>query len=174
MLKIKEVIVVEGRHDSATLKKYFNVETIETSGSHMNKKLLTIIEDLNKKQGVILFLDPDHIGDKIRNYINQHIPNLKNAFISKDKAKTNKKVGVEHASYEDLLTSLNNLITYTEVKDGLSYADLLELGLVGSENSRQKRKLVADYFCLGDVNGKSILKRLNMLSIDKEEVAKIL
>ena len=32
-MKIKEVIVVEGHHDTCTLKQYFDVDTIETNGS---------------------------------------------------------------------------------------------------------------------------------------------
>ena len=34
--KISQVIVVEGRDDTANLKRFFNVETYETRGSAIN------------------------------------------------------------------------------------------------------------------------------------------
>ncbi len=174
MKKIKEVIVVEGKHDSAKLKKYFDVETFETSGSHMNKQMIKQISHLNKQHGIILFLDPDHVGEKIRSYINDKIPNLKNAFINKEKAKTIKKVGIEHAEYEDLKIALEHLITYEKGQETITYAQLYELGLVGQNDSCFKRKIVAKQFHLGDVNGKSLYQRLNKLKVTKNEVEKVL
>lgn len=37
---IKQVVVVEGKTDTNHLKKLFNVNTIETNGSALNKKPL--------------------------------------------------------------------------------------------------------------------------------------
>ena len=36
--KISQVIVVEGRDDTANLKRYFDVETYETRGSAINEQ----------------------------------------------------------------------------------------------------------------------------------------
>ena len=63
-MKIKEVIVVEGHHDTATLKQYFDVETIETNGSAINKETLEYIKEVQAKRGVIIFTDPDYPGEK--------------------------------------------------------------------------------------------------------------
>ena len=63
---IKEIIVVEGKNDTNQLKKYFNVETIETKGLGINKKTIDLIRNINDKRGVILLLDPDTPGEKIR------------------------------------------------------------------------------------------------------------
>ena len=42
--KISQVIVVEGRDDTANLKRYFDVETYETRGSAINDQDLERIQ----------------------------------------------------------------------------------------------------------------------------------
>ena len=59
MKVIKEVIVVEGKHDSATLKQYFKCDTVITNGLSLDEETLAYIKELNETRGVILFLDPD-------------------------------------------------------------------------------------------------------------------
>ena len=46
MDRIYEIIVVEGRHDTQQLKKYFDCETIETGGSSIDDK---VIEQIRRK-----------------------------------------------------------------------------------------------------------------------------
>lgn len=174
MMKIKEVIVVEGKHDSANLKKYFKCQTIETGGSLLKKETLDLIEKFQSICGVILFLDPDSVGEKIRSRINEKIPNLKNAYILKEEAKTKKKVGVEHASYESLLKSLENLVTNDISQVSLNYVDFLEFGLLGGIDSKMKREKVYRKFNLGKCNGKTLYKRLLMKKITKEDLLEIL
>ena len=53
MRKIKEVVVVEGKTDTATLKQLFDVDTIETSGSGINEDILSLIKTAAKTRGVI-------------------------------------------------------------------------------------------------------------------------
>lgn len=174
MMKIKEIIVVEGKHDSANLKKYFKCQTLETGGSLLKKDTLDLIEKFQKTCGVILFLDPDSVGEKIRAKINERIPNLKNAYILKEEAKTSKKVGVEHASYDSLLKSLKNLITNDISDISLSYEDYLDLGLLGGFDSQLKREKVYKSFGVGKCNGKTLYKRLLMKKITREDLVKIL
>lgn len=167
---IKEVIVVEGKNDTNHLKKFFNVETIETNGLGLNKDTINLIKKINEKKGVILLLDPDSPGEKIRNRINEAIPNLKNVFLFKKEARTSKKVGVEHASKEVLEKALNNIVTYNNKKESITYKEYVSLGLVGKNDSAKKREIVSNKFRLGKCNAKTLFKRLNMLEIKKEEI----
>ena len=169
-MKIKEVIVVEGKNDSKVLKSYFEVETIETHGMGLSKETIKFIKEVNDKRGVILLLDPDAAGEKIRKRINDAIPNLKNAFLFKEEARTSKKVGVEHASKETIEKALRSLITYGDYKDSISLKDYYDLGLSGKSDSKSKRDLIAAKYHLGKVNSKSLFKRLNILGIKKEEL----
>ena len=171
---IKELIVVEGINDTKRLQSFFDVETIETHGLGLSKDVIELIKEANDKRGVILFLDPDTPGEKIRKRLNDEIPGLKNAFILKEDARTLKKVGVEHASKEVLEEALNNLVSYTENRESITKEEFYQLGLSGDSDSSKKREKVYRHFHLGKCNAKTLYKRLNMLGIDKDKIEKIL
>ena len=171
---IKEVIVVEGVNDTKRLQSFFEVDTIETHGMGLKKDTIELIRQLHEKRGVILFLDPDTPGEKIRRRLNEEIDGLKNAFVMKEDARTKKKVGIEHASKEVLEEALGNLITYADRSESLSSAQFYELGLMGSADSAQKREKVARHFHLGHCNGKTLLKRINMSGLTYEDIGKVL
>ena len=173
-MRIKEIIVVEGSHDSDTLKKYFECDTIETHGLAISEETISLLKDVNEKRGIIIFTDPDTPGNKIRNIINEAIPNVKNAFVVKKDAKTSKKVGIEHASKEVLEEALTNLITFEEVEDKLDMNDMYDLGLMGKSDSKNKRNLLAKKLHIGEASSKTTLKRLNYLGITKDKIKEIL
>ena len=170
---IREVIVVEGKNDTERLRLFFDADTIETHGLGLNKETIEYIRDINERRGVILFLDPDVPGEKIRNRLNREIPGLKNAFVMKEDARTKKKVGIEHASKEVLSEALDNLLTYGEVKESLSEEDFYLLGLKGEKDSSVKRELVSKHFHIGRCNASTMFRRLNMLGITREEIDKV-
>ncbi len=174
-MKIKEILVVEGKNDAQTLKSYFDCDTIITHGSDLSEKTLEMIKTAHEKRGVIIFTDPDAPGEKIRNTINQAVKGCKNAFIDKRKARTTKKVGVEHASKEDLEESLSHLMTYTEdLEESLTWSEFFELGCAGKNQCSEKRRILEEYLHIGKSNAKTLYKRLNMLQITKEECERIL
>lgn len=169
-MKIKEVIVVEGKNDTKHLQSFFDVDTIETHGLGLNKETINFIKEVNNKRGVILMLDPDNPGEKIRNRINQEIPNLKNVFLLKENARTTKKVGVEHASKETIEKALKNIVTYGNDKESLAYEEYLSLGLMGQDDSAIKREKIYSKFHLGKCNGKTLFKRINLVGLKKEDL----
>lgn len=171
---IKELIVVEGVNDTKRLKSFFDVDTIETHGMGLSKETIEFIRQAEKSRGVILFLDPDTPGEKIRKKINDAIPGLKNAFVLKEDARTKKKVGIEHASKEILEEALNNIITYTDERKTLSLDEFYQLGLIGNKDSSLKREKITKHFHLGKCNGKTMFKRLNMLGIEYKDLIEIL
>ena len=173
-MKINEVIVVEGKNDTKRLKLFFDCDTIETHGLGLSKETIDYIAEVNKSRGVILFLDPDSPGEKIRKTINEAIPNLKNAFVMKVDARTTKKVGIEHASKEVLEDALKHMFTYAVEDTSLSYSDYIALGLSGMDESALMREKLAKAFHLGKCNAKTMYKRLNMLGKTKEEIIEVL
>ena len=174
-MKIKEIIVVEGKNDTNVLQSYFDCETIETHGTCLSKQTLQLIKEAQASRGVIIFTDPDFPGEKIRTAINQKIPGCKNAYIEKNKAKTTKEVGVEHATKQDLLEALQKLFTYDEdVKNTLSWDEYLDLGFSGGSDASFLRSQIATKLSLGKPNAKTLFKRLNMLQLSKEEIIKLL
>lgn len=171
---IKEVIVVEGSNDTKKLQSFFDVETIETHGLGIKKETIELIKKVNENRGVILLLDPDTPGEKIRTKINNEIPNLKNAFLLKENARTKKKVGVEHASKQIIEAALNNLVTYSDDKNSLSREEYDSLGLSGQSDSVNKRDVLSKEFHLGKCNSKTMFKRLNMIGITKKDIENVL
>lgn len=173
-MKIKEIIVVEGKHDSAVLKQYFDCDTIETNGSAISDEIIEQIKQAQVKRGVIIFTDPDFPGEKIRNEINQKVDGCLNAYIEKKKAKTTKKVGIEHANKEDLYNALNHLFTYQkDFYETLSKSEFRLLGLEGQEDSSKKREVIAKSLSLGKPNAKTLYKRINMMQLTYEDILRI-
>lgn len=170
-MKIKEVIVVEGHHDTNVLKQYFDCETIETNGLALSQETIELIRKAKERCGVIIFTDPDHPGEKIRQQINAAVSGCKNAYIEKNKAKTPKKVGVEHAGRKDLEDALSHCFTYMEAyHPTFTMADMLNLGLQGKDDSAQRREWLGTIYHLGKPNAKTLLKRFNLLQISVQEV----
>lgn len=168
---IKEVIVVEGYHDSAHLKKYYDCDTIITSGSGISKQIMDEIRRANDARGVIIFTDPDFPGVQIRNKINDAIPGCKNAFVMKKDARTSKKVGVEHATFPVLDEALKNLITIDEIeREVITMDDMIDLKLIGQLDSKQRREYLAEKLHIGVGNAKSLKNKLNCLGITRHEL----
>ena len=174
MKRIQELIVVEGQHDKEKLKKTFDCDVLVTSGLGITKEVLEEIKEAVKGRGVILLLDPDSAGNRIRNRINQEIPGCKNAFINKEDARSNKKVGIECASPSAIEEALENVVTFGEDKESISRQEFYQLGLMGQADSAILRKKVSEAFHLGENNARSLYQRLNYASITKEEIERIL
>ncbi|HFH9364378.1 TPA: toprim domain-containing protein, partial [Streptococcus agalactiae] len=78
-IDIQEVIVVEGKDDTANLRRFYNVDTYETRGSAIDEDDLERIERLHNLRGVIIFTDPDYNGERIRKIIMKAIPTVRHA-----------------------------------------------------------------------------------------------
>lgn len=167
MERIKEMIVVEGKNDTARLKQFFECDTIETGGKAMPQDVLPRIRAALASRGVIVFTDPDWPGQQIRRWIDEAVPGCKHAFIEKKKARTESKVGIEHAEKEDLLEALSHCVTFTHSSQSLSWEEFLSLGLIGDA---KKRYDVCEQFHIGPCNAKTCFKRLNQMQIGLEQI----
>ena len=173
MLTIKEVIVVEGKSDVATLSNIVKAEFIITNGFEISDETIDLIKRVNETKGVILFLDPDGPGEKIRMKIMNKIPNLKHAFVNPKYAKKGKKIGVAETDKEHILEALENVITLKKGEELITYLDFYNLGLVGSSNTLEKRMKIEDYYRIGHGSAKTCLKRLNMLGITLDNLKEV-
>ena len=173
-MRIKELIVVEGKNDLNKLNSILDGDIIITSGSHLSNKTMELIKHASNSRGVIIFTDPDKQGEKIRALINEKIPNCKNAFLPKDKAIGHNKIGIEHACKEDILQALNNLISYDSNTNSLSIIDYNSLELSGYPNSTMKRQIICNHYKINFCNAKTLYKRLNYMRVTKKDLIKIL
>ncbi|PWZ97994.1 ribonuclease M5, partial [Staphylococcus pseudintermedius] len=111
-MKVNEFIVVEGRDDTERVQRAVTCDTIETNGSAIDQGILDVIRQAQETRGVIVLTDPDFPGDKIRTTIREAVPGVKHAFIDRERAKNKRgKIGVEHASLEDIREALMHVST---------------------------------------------------------------
>lgn len=169
MKRINEIVVVEGKTDSAILKELFDVDTIETHGLALDKMTLELIKEASEKRGIIILTDPDYPGMKIRNQINDTIDNCKNAFVSKKDAIGKKKLGIAEARKEAIIEALENVVSFSQREESITWSEFLSLDIVGN---KKRRMLIYDCFHLGYGNVKTLFKRLNMVGITKNMILK--
>ncbi|SOC43189.1 ribonuclease M5 [Salinicoccus kekensis] len=172
---IHEVIIVEGRDDTRRLKEALICETIETNGSAINERTMQEIEVALNTRGAIILTDPDFPGHKIRTEILKRFPHIKEAFISRQKAKGRHGIGVEHASIEDIRSSLKNVLVNHEInEETISNEDMQLWGLSGRVDSKARREHLTAGLNIGYANAKQLKNKLNRYRIDKEEINSIL
>lgn len=170
---IKEVIVVEGKDDIAAVKAALECEIISTNGFNYGKKLIKTLQSLQERRGLIILLDPDFEGERIRRDIGKQIPQAKHAYLPQNKAMKKDNIGVENAKPGDIIEAINkarpSIIDSVKVFDK---QDLILFGLSGSESSSLKREKLGAILGIGYTNAKGLLNRLNNLGITREEFLK--
>ncbi len=173
-----KVFVVEGRNDVSRLKQiYPDIEMITTNGSAMDPDKIEVIQKLDETHDIILFLDPDHAGERIRRLLGKTLKHVFHAFIDQDaaKSKNGKKVGVEHASQLVIEKALENIqMIATDTKSDITHAFLYDMGLTGSPFSKQNRQKIAKTLHIGYTNGKTLYHRLRMFGISQNQVIEVM
>ncbi|WP_121641168.1 ribonuclease M5 [Virgibacillus sp. Bac330] len=173
-MKVKEVIVVEGKDDTAKINQAVDADTIETNGSAIHTSIIKQIQHAKDKRGVIIFTDPDYPGERIRHIVDQAVPGCKHAFLTRNEARaknsTTKNLGVEHASIEDIKKALESVYELQPVRESeITKAELMHYGFIGGQEANKRREQLGELLQIGHTNGKQLLKRLTMFGIGKAE-----
>ena len=134
MKTIKEVVIVEGKTDTATIQKLFDVQTIETHGLAIDDAVLDLIEQAQKSRGVIVL---------------------------------DKKLGIAEAREEARISALENLVTFSNDQETISWKEFISLDIIGD---KARRLQIYDLFHLGYGNAKTLFKRLNLARITKQDI----
>lgn len=167
---IKEVIVVEGRDDITAVKRAVDAEIIAVGGFGINAKVIARIKEAQRRQGVIVFTDPDFAGEKIRRIISKRVKGIKHAYIAQEDGMKNGDIGVENAEPEVIIRALEN--AKCEVKEKVSNFDINDMiffELTGNNKSKEKRELLGKELGIGYCNSAQFLTRLNNYGISREE-----
>lgn len=167
---IKEVIVVEGRDDVTAVKRAVDAEIISVGGFGINAKVIERIKEAQKRQGVIVFTDPDFAGEKIRRIISKRVKGIKHAYISQKDGTKNGDIGVENAEPEIIIRALEYAKCETKEKvSDFDINDMIFFGLNGNNNSKEKRELLGNELGIGYCNSAQFLTRLNNYGVSREE-----
>lgn len=188
MLKIKEAVIVEGRYDKLKLSNLLDTLIIETNGFaiYKDKEKLKFIRRLAKERGIVILTDSDHSGFQIRNYVAAGIPKdkIKHIYIpdisgkEKRKAQPSKegKLGVEGMNDELLLKLFDNAgidSKSVNVTNPVTNFDLFDLGLSGTPNAKQNKKMLLKKLDLPEfLSTNSLLSYINS-SMSRDEFVSI-
>lgn len=168
---IKEVIVVEGKHDTTAIRRAVDADTIETGGSAVGKEVLARIGLAQKKRGVIILTDPDYAGERIRTIVSGRVPGCKHAFLSQEEATLADDIGIENASPEAIRQALASVRTEAPARGtDFGWAELYAIGLAGADGAAVRRLQVGRRLRIGYANAKTFLRRCGMFGITLAEV----
>ena len=174
------MIVVEGIHDKQAIDRAVVADCIMTQGSTLSEQTLKMIERADKSRGVIVFTDPDYVGERLRKIIARRIPSCKHAFLNRKQATKEGNIGIENATPEAIIEALEKVrggetlqetyaLSEAPEEVEIPWSVMLDYGLVGKTDSKARRIAIADVLQIGYANGKQFWHRLQALRISKEE-----
>lgn len=181
MIKIDEIIIVEGKYDKIKLDPIVDATIVVTNGFQIfkNKEKIAMLRTLARERGLLILTDSDHAGFLIRGRINSFIKEgtIKHAYIpdilgrERRKREPSKegKLGVEGMDSEVLIRALKNAGVKTSEVDmpsvrEITKAHLFEDGLLGSDGSHNARIKLAKKLGLPErISSNGLLDVLNAL-----------
>lgn len=162
MLKLKEVLLVEGKYDAARLHNLVEGTVLTTDGFRVMKDraLQTMLKRLGRAQGLIILTDSDAAGFKIRHFVTglvgaeyvlqAYVPAIPGKESRKEVPGKEGLLGVEGVSDEIILQSLQDALksrpssaaVTDTVPQAITYTDLYEWGISGTANSAERRRIL--------------------------------
>lgn len=179
MISVKQAIVVEGKYDKIKLSSFLDALIISTDGFHIlkDKEKCELLKTLAKSVGLIVLTDSDRAGRQIRNYLKSvitegeiidiYIPEISGKETRKRKPSKEGMLGVEGMPEEILKAAFERygIFHKKEIKKlGLTKADLMADGIIGTDGSFSRRRRLLQIMNLPqNLSSNSLLKLLNTL-----------
>lgn len=180
MIKLDRPVIVEGKYDIVKLSNIVDGLIIKTDGFGIfkDKEKQKLLRRLAKEKGIIVLTDSDSAGFLIRNFLSSTLPadKITHVYIpdiyGKEKRKTEVskegKLGVEGMEEKILLDAFSKagiICEKTEKTAGrrlITNIDLYDWGLIGKDNSKEKRKILLRKLDLPErMSSSSMIKILN-------------
>lgn len=183
-LKTDAIIVVEGRDDKYIVEKVVEAPIYVLNGfSGVGNSNLSKLINLSKDKEIILILDPDFAGKKMREIIKKSIPNCKEVFVPRKLAVKKDNIGIENVLIKDLYDILkkyfNNADDFNDNENNLEFMeftieDLIKYELTSTSSAKKRREMLADELNFSYCNSKQMLKNLNNYKIDRNKLEEII
>ena len=191
MIKIDKPIIVEGKYDIIKLSRIVDGLIIKTDGFGIfkDKEKQLLLRRLAGEKGIIVLTDSDSAGFLIRKFLKASITEdrITHVYIpdvyGKEKRKTQAgkegKLGVEGISESVLLEAFRKAGVIcdeadTEERRLITNIDLYEAGLMGRDNSKEKRVRLMKALALPErLSTSSLLKILNTFVTYEEFTEKL-
>ena len=180
MIKVDQIVIVEGKYDKIKLSSIIDGIIIETEGFGIfkDKEKQKLIRKLAEKKGVVILTDSDSAGFVIRNFITSIVPNeyITNVYIpdifGKEKRKEScskeGKLGVEGVPAEIIAEAFAKAGIGAEPSEEKSIKeitlnDFYDDKLTGSPDSKERRKKLLRQLDLPErMSTKAMLEMLNL------------
>lgn len=159
MLKLQEVLLVEGKYDAARLHNLVEGTILTTDGFRVMKDraLQKMLKDLGRARGLVILTDSDAAGFKIRHFVTglvgaehvlqAYVPAIAGKEARKDVPGKEGLLGVEGIPDELILQALQDALQSRPLKNtmdseaaDITYSDLYDWGLSGTANSAERRR----------------------------------
>lgn len=190
MIKIKQAIIVEGRYDKIRLSTLVDAVIIPTNGFalYKDKETVELIKMLARTTGIVILTDSDSAGFQIRSHlrsvvregevINVYIPDVFGKERRKRTPSKQGKLGVEGMTTEVLLEAFRKagVLADETVRrdDPVTKAELMEYGLIGGENSAEKRVVLQRRLGLPELLSANLLLEIINVTYSREQLFGIL
>ena len=180
MIKVDQIVIVEGKYDKIKLSSIIDGIIIETEGFGIfkDKEKQKLIRKLAEKKGVVILTDSDSAGFVIRNFITSIVPNeyITNVYIpdifGKEKRKESYskegKLGVEGVPAEIISEAFAKAgigVAASEKKNikEITLNDFYEDKLTGAPDSKERRKKLLRQLDLPErMSTKAMLEMFNL------------
>ncbi len=191
MIKTDKPIIVEGKYDIIKLSGIVDGLIIKTDGFGIfkDKEKQALLRRLADEKGIIVLTDSDSAGFLIRKFLKSSIPEDKITHVyipdvyGKEKRKSQGgkegKLGVEGISEEVLLEAFRKAGVSCDKTDSterrlITNLDLYEAGLMGKDNSKEKRIRLMKALSLPErLSTSSLIKILNTFVTYEEFIEKL-
>lgn len=191
MIPLSMPIIVEGKYDKIKLSSIFDAVIITTDGFRVfkDKDKVKLIRRLAEQNGIIVLTDSDSAGGIIRSYLKNIVSDDKiyHVFLPRIKGKERRKarpsseglLGVEGVEKDIILKAFERFIpqnndNFVSPKEEITTAFLMEMGLSGRANSKQRRLFLADKLDLPYAMSTSTFKKILETITTKAQIEKIM
>ena len=181
MRRVRQAIVVEGKHDVVRVRSAVDALVVITDGFRIfkNKEQMALLRRLAQSRGLIILTDSDGAGGVIRSHLQGSIPagQMVQAYVPPIPGKERRKaapskeglLGVEGMDAAVIVAALERAGAVFEDEETLqretlhlTKADLMEVGLTGGADSAARRqRLLAQLGLPGYLSAGRLLEVLN-------------
>lgn len=188
MRRVRQAIVVEGKHDAIRVRAAVEAVVVTTDGFRLfkDKEKLALLHRLAATRGLIVLTDSDSAGGVIRSHLQGSIPaeQMVQAYVPPIRGKERRKaapskeglLGVEGMDAAVICAALERAGAVFEDEAaaprrtlGLTKADLMELGLTGgADSAARRRRLLAALELPGYLSANRLLEVLNTTVTEAE------
>ena len=164
---LNRTLVVEGKEDASYLSNYISSEIVVVNGFELSQDTISYL----KNKQIILLLDPDDSGKRIREKLNKEIKDAVNIEIDISKCNRGVKKGVAECQIDEVLDKLHKYVIEEPNKEtDINMSDLYNLGLI---NNKELREKVCSKLNLGSCNAKTLYKRLVNNNISLKQLKEV-